>query len=69
MRVKKNMAEAVMGRGIGVALSKSTHTCDQQALTRDMQLELHLQDNRDHTYNKQMHMYKTNAIGSAPPGI
>jgi hypothetical protein len=43
MRVKKNMVEPVTGRGIGGAASKSTHTCNQQALTRDMLLKLHLQ--------------------------
>ncbi len=58
MRVKKIMAEAVTGRGIGVALSKSTHTCNQQAPKRDMQLELHLQDRCN-----WICIYKTDAIG------
>ncbi len=43
MKVKNNMAEAVTGREIGGVASKSTHTCNQQAPTRDMLLELHLQ--------------------------
>jgi hypothetical protein len=55
------MAEAVTGRGIGVALSKSTRTCNQQAPTRDMQLESHLQDRCDWNC-----IYKTDAIGITP---
>ncbi len=50
-----------MGRGIVVALSKSTHICNQQAPTRDMQLELHPQDRC--YWNR---IYKTDAIGIAP---
>ncbi len=61
MRVKKNMAEAVAGRGIGVALSKSTQTCDQQAPTKDMGLESHLQDGCNWNC-----IYKTDAIGITP---
>jgi hypothetical protein len=43
MRVKKNIAEAVTGRGIGGVASKSAHTCNRQVPTRDMLLESHLQ--------------------------
>ena len=54
MRVKKNMMGAVTGRGIGGAVSKTTHT-------RNMQMWTHLQDicNQEHTY-------KRHAIGIAP---